>query len=106
MPAENVEVVRAAFAAWNRGDYEAWLELWSEEAELYPLRAQLEGEAYRGHDGLRRFIVDTTEEWEECASRWMTFAIPETRSWDPAASGRAAERAGPSSTSPSVGVVR
>jgi ketosteroid isomerase-like protein len=65
MSQENVEIVRAAFDAWNRGDHDAVLRLWGEEAEFYPLRAQLEGRAYYGRDGLRRFIVELAEEWEE-----------------------------------------
>ena len=46
MSEENVEIALAAVDAWNRGDREAWLALWDEEAEFYPLRAQLEGESY------------------------------------------------------------
>ena len=59
-----MEIVRAAFDAWNRGDHEAWLGMWDEEADFYPLRAQLEGRAYHGHDGLRRFAAEMAEDWE------------------------------------------
>ena len=55
MSQENVEIALPAVDAWNRGDREAWLALWDEEAEFSPLRAQLEGESYRGHDGLSDF---------------------------------------------------
>jgi uncharacterized protein len=71
---ENVEIALAAVDAWNRGDREAWLALWDEEAEFYPLRAQLEGESYRGHEGIKRFLVEMTEEWEN-----VLFEIDETR---------------------------
>ena len=74
MSQENVEIALAAVDAWNRGDREAWMALWDEEAEFYPLRAQLEGEAYWGHDGLERFLTEMTEEWEE-----VRFEIDETR---------------------------
>jgi ketosteroid isomerase-like protein len=74
MSEENVEIGLAAVDAWNRGDREAWLALWDEEAEFYPLRAQLEGESYSGHEGLERFLVEMTEEWEE-----VRFEIEETR---------------------------
>lgn len=57
-------LVRAAFDAWNRGDFDTWVSAWDEDAEFHPLRAQLEGRPYRGHDGLRRFIADMTQEWE------------------------------------------
>jgi hypothetical protein len=54
MSQEKVEIALAAADAWNRGDREAWPALWDEEAEFYPLRAQLEGESYWGHEGLAR----------------------------------------------------
>ena len=39
MAQENIEMVRAAFDAWNRGDHDSLIEMWDEEAEFYPLRA-------------------------------------------------------------------
>jgi ketosteroid isomerase-like protein len=65
MSEENVELVRGTINAWNRGDYEAWIDGFDSECEFRPLRAQLEGQAYRGHDGLRQFIDDLTLEWEQ-----------------------------------------
>ena len=38
------------------------------------LRAQLEGESYRGHEGLMRFLAELTQHWEE-----VRFEIEETR---------------------------
>jgi len=69
-----VEIALAAVDAWNRGDREAWLVLWDEEAEFYPLRAQLEGESYSGYEGLERFLAEMTEDFEE-----VRFEIEETR---------------------------
>ena len=69
-----MEIALAAVDAWNRGDHEAWLALWDEEVEFYPLRAQLEGESYRGHDGLQRFLAEMTEDFEA-----VRFEIKETR---------------------------
>jgi ketosteroid isomerase-like protein len=60
----DVEVVRELAAAWRRGDREAWLAAWDDEAEFYPLRAQLEGHAYRGRGGLREFLTEWDEDWE------------------------------------------
>jgi ketosteroid isomerase-like protein len=74
MSEENVEIALAAVHAWNRGDHEAWLALWDEEAEFYPLRAQLEGKSYSGHEGLERFLAEMTEDFEE-----VRFEIEETR---------------------------
>jgi ketosteroid isomerase-like protein len=64
MSQENVELALSAFDAWNRGDYEAWIEAFDSECEFSPLRAQLEGRPYRGHDGLRQFMRDLTDDWE------------------------------------------
>ncbi len=74
MSEENVELARAATDMWNRGDYDAWVECFAEDCSFWPLRAQLEGQPYRGHDGLRRFIDDLTEEWAE-----VRFALDEIR---------------------------
>src|SRR3954464_5472271 len=74
MSQENIEIALAAVDAWNRGDREAWMALWDEGAEFYPLRAQLEGESYRGHDGLERFLDELAEDFED-----VRFEIDETR---------------------------
>ncbi len=74
MSEENLEIALAAVDAWNRGDREAWMALWDEEAEFYPLRAQLEGECYRGHNGLERFLGEMAEDWED-----VRFEIDEAR---------------------------
>lgn len=74
MSQENVEIALASLDAWNRGDSESWRDVWSEEAEFYPLRAQLEGHPYRGHQGMERFLVEMTEEWDE-----VRFEIEDTR---------------------------
>jgi ketosteroid isomerase-like protein len=74
MSEENVEIALAAVDAWNRGDREGWLALWDEEAEFYPLRAQLEGESYSGREGLERFLAEMTDDFEE-----VRFEIEETR---------------------------
>ena len=64
MSQADVDVALGAFDAWNRGDYDAWIETFHSDCEFLPLRAQLEGEPYRGHDGLRQFMRDLTDEWE------------------------------------------
>ena len=74
MSQEAVDIALECADAWNRGDRDAWLQLWDEDAEFYPLRAQLEGEVYRGHDGLERFLVGMEVEWDE-----VRFEIDEVR---------------------------
>jgi ketosteroid isomerase-like protein len=60
----NLEVVRAGLEAWKRRDFEAVAELLDPDVELVPIRAVLEGEAYRGHDGFQRFLEDMADDWE------------------------------------------
>jgi ketosteroid isomerase-like protein len=88
MSKENVEVVLAAFDAWNRGDHDAFMNLWDEEAEFWPFRAQLEGRAYRGRDGLCRFIAEVAEDWEE-----LRFEVGEIRDAGEQMAGRGRFRA-------------
>ncbi|HLM31137.1 MAG TPA: nuclear transport factor 2 family protein [Solirubrobacterales bacterium] len=64
MSQENIDVSVAAFDAWNRGDYEAWIEAFDSDCEFWPLRAQLEGRPYRGHAGLRAFVPELINDWD------------------------------------------
>jgi hypothetical protein len=50
MSRENVEATERAIEAFNRRDLDAFLALAHPDAE----HVALAGEAYRGHDGLRR----------------------------------------------------
>ena len=74
MSEENVNIALAAADAWNRGDYEGWLARWDEEAEFYPLRAQMESASYLGHQGLEQFLADVSDDFEN-----TRFEIEETR---------------------------
>jgi ketosteroid isomerase-like protein len=76
MSQENVEVVKAGFDAWNRGDVDAWLgsghpEIeWSSEVAR---RLQGAETVYRGRQEMRRF-------WDEWHSVWnLTIEIAEYR---------------------------
>jgi ketosteroid isomerase-like protein len=61
---ENVEIVRRLLDAFNDRDLDAMLAATHPEAELQSLRAQLEGRAYRGHEGVRQMLADFDEDWE------------------------------------------
>ena len=63
MSQENVELVRRGFEAFNARDVEGLVAACHSDAEWMPFRAQLEGIAYRGHDGIRRFVADMDEDW-------------------------------------------
>jgi ketosteroid isomerase-like protein len=66
MSRENVETLRAAYDAWNRGDLEAVLERldpdleWEENPDVYPGLDPI----YRGHDGFLKRQRDAFDVWE------------------------------------------
>ena len=64
MPQENVELAHRVIDTWNRGDHDAWIELFDRDCEFRPLRAQLERQPYRGHEGLRQFERDLAQDWQ------------------------------------------
>lgn len=52
---ENVELARTATAALNRGDLDAFLRAVHPDVEFRSLIAELEGRAYKGHQGVREW---------------------------------------------------
>src|SRR5215208_8349144 len=69
MSQENVEVIRAGYAAWAKRDLNAWLETLHPEVEfqtsgLFPDLAPI----YRGHRGMRSF-------WESMLAPWESFRL-------------------------------
>jgi uncharacterized protein len=61
---ENVQIVRRMVEAFNDRDLEAMFAALHPQAALHPLRAQLEGKAYVGHEGLRELLADFDQDWE------------------------------------------
>jgi ketosteroid isomerase-like protein len=74
MSKQDVEIIRGTLDAFNRGDWDRWLAMCHEDAELYSLRAQLEGHPYRGPEGMRRFVADLQEQWD-----YVRLEAPEIR---------------------------
>jgi len=64
MPHANVEIPRRLIDAYNRRDIPAFLELLDPDVEWIPIMAALEGRVYCGHDGVRQWVDDITEDWE------------------------------------------
>jgi ketosteroid isomerase-like protein len=64
---ENVELARAQYERWNARDFDAWVEGFDPEIEyLSSVIASMDGGGvYRGHAGLRQFIREYFEGWEE-----------------------------------------
>jgi ketosteroid isomerase-like protein len=63
---ENVEIARRSFEAFNRTFNEGTPDLYEmldPEVEWVPMSALLEGSAYHGHDGVRRWLKDMKRDW-------------------------------------------
>ncbi len=65
MSTKDVETIQNGVAALNRGDVDALAATLAPDVELVPLRAVLDGSIYRGHEGLRRWLDDMSEDWSE-----------------------------------------
>ena len=68
MSQENLESFHRGMDAWNRGDLEAWLEWLHPEVEWHPSAALVEGGAYHGREGSRRFWNDIVGAFDELAA--------------------------------------
>ena len=73
MSQENVEIVRRIYAAVERGDRAAVLELYDPAVEMVwagsPFGQFLKHTVYHGHDGLRAFIRERAEDWPDWEDR-------------------------------------
>lgn len=65
MSKKDVETIREGVSALNRGDADAIAAALDPDVELVPLRAVLDGSIYRGHEGMRRWLDDMSEDWAE-----------------------------------------
>ena len=65
MSAKDVETIRKGISALNRGDVDGIAAMLDPDVELIPLRAVLDGTVYRGHDGMRRWLEDMSEDWTQ-----------------------------------------
>lgn len=74
MSQQNVDLVRRALEALERGDLEGMLSQIDSEAELHSaIVGGAEGNAYRGHEGFRRWYADSYESFEELTNEWSEF---------------------------------
>jgi ketosteroid isomerase-like protein len=60
---EDIELIRRAYAAWNRGDVEGLVACYRSDAEVRPSLGDLAGSVYRGHEGVRRWYADANGPW-------------------------------------------
>jgi ketosteroid isomerase-like protein len=65
MSQENVEVIRRAAAGFERGDLDGMLRYHDPEIEWVTTGAFVESAAYRGHEGLRRYLGTMLDEFDD-----------------------------------------
>lgn len=65
MSQEDVELARRMIAWFNARDAEAAQAHSTDDVEIVPLRAAMEGTVYRGPEAFAAFAVDSEEAWEE-----------------------------------------
>ena len=65
MTEDSLALARAWLGALNSGDYDAVVEATTEDVVVIPRLAAIEGEAFEGHDGLRRWLELRAEVWPE-----------------------------------------
>jgi ketosteroid isomerase-like protein len=59
MSEENVETLRRAVQALDRGDDDEWVAAWHPDAELYDFTELPDiPQPYRGHEGVRRWVAN------------------------------------------------
>ena len=70
----NVEIVRRAWEAWERGDWEPLYALYHPEIvwDARALRGPIAG-VYHGHDGVRRYFREWLDSFEAHEARAETF---------------------------------
>ena len=62
---DDIAVIREAFAAWNRGEIEYWVDHADPEVEIWSHYAVLEGSGpYRGKEGIRRWREEIDSNFE------------------------------------------
>ena len=68
-PGENIEIARQMFIWWNIGDRDVIEEALDPELEIHTPLSSTQGEPYRGHDGVRQWIGDIDEQFDDWYSR-------------------------------------
>ena len=79
MSAQNMEAMRTALDAFNRRDGRAFGALLTEDAEIVPVRAVLEGTVYRGRDAASQYCAAVDESWDSLS--WDVEEIRDGDGW-------------------------
>ena len=65
MSRENVEIVMHAIDAFNESDVHAFAALTTPDFEWSPSMVAVEGELFRGREGIESYFVSLAEAWEK-----------------------------------------
>jgi ketosteroid isomerase-like protein len=63
VPDEALDVARSWFDTWNRGDLDAFVDLYAADAEVTPPPAWIEAGTFTGRPAIRRFFEGLKESW-------------------------------------------
>ncbi|HMD56126.1 MAG TPA: nuclear transport factor 2 family protein [Solirubrobacteraceae bacterium] len=63
MSGEGISVARSWFETWNRGDLDAFIELYAIDAEVSPPQGWVEAGTVEGRPAIRRFFDGLREAW-------------------------------------------
>ena len=64
MSQEALDVTRSWFETWNRGDLDAFIDLYAVDAEMTPPPSWVETGTLKGQPAIRRFFEGLREAWE------------------------------------------
>ncbi|MEX2252699.1 MAG: nuclear transport factor 2 family protein [Thermoleophilaceae bacterium] len=66
MSQENVEIARRGVEVFNADDTARFVNFWDPDCEFFTITgSQMAGTPYRGHEGLRQYMVEKAEAWTE-----------------------------------------
>lgn len=64
MSQENVEIAKRCIDAFNASDVDAFNALATPDFEWSPSMVAIEGEVFRGSEGIRRYFASLSNAWE------------------------------------------
>ena len=73
MSRDNLEIAGRAIRAFNSSDVEVFTALTSPDFEWSPSMVAIEGEVFRGSEGIRRYFASLSSAWDQFVIRPETF---------------------------------
>jgi ketosteroid isomerase-like protein len=64
MSQDALDITRSWFETWNRGDLDAFIDLYAVDAEMTPPSSWVETGTLKGQPAIRRFFEGLKEAWE------------------------------------------